>query len=80
MLENITSIFVSDSLETESKMYIFMSVIDETSGTEALPKDFREFARKAHIPKKMRKPLYAFSLQKKLKYQDALESITKQSY
>lgn len=79
MLENITSIFVGDSLNAESKMYIFMSVIDETSGAEALPKDFREFARKAHIPKKMRKPLYAFSLQKKLKYQDALESIIKQS-
>ena len=79
MLENITSIF-SDSLETQSKMYIFMSVVDEGSGAETLPKDFREFARKSHIPKKMRKPLYAFSLQKKLKYQDALESIIKQSY
>ena len=80
MLENITSIFVSDSLGAKSKMYIFMSVIDETSRIEALPKDFREFARKAHIPKKMRKPLYAFSLQKKLKYQNALECVIKRFY
>lgn len=81
LLENITSIFASDFLWEKSKVYIFMSVAEETSRVEALkalPKDFREFARKRHIPKKMRKPLYAFSLQKKLKYQNTLESIIKQ--
>ena len=82
MLENITNIFASDFLKTrflgdKPRIYIFMSAIDEAGADKALPKDFREFARKTHIPKKMRKPLYAFSLQKNLNYQNTLESIIK---
>ena len=49
----------------------------KTSNATGLPKDFKEFARKSHIPQKMRKTLYDFSLEKGLSYKDALESIMK---
>ncbi|MGX3044275.1 tRNA lysidine(34) synthetase TilS [Helicobacter sp. T3_23-1056] len=49
----------------------------KTSNATSLPKDFKEFARKSKIPKRMRKTLYDFSLEKGLSYQKTLESIIK---
>lgn len=53
---------------------------EKTANTkQAMPKDFREFARKSRIPKRMRKYLYAFAKRKKLSYKEAFNTIVKES-